>query len=72
MITLDTFKDTSKLIINDEHAEYVYNQSYGKIVDDNYDYLIERELAEERANEIKKIDQHAKYVENNYIKVGGN
>lgn len=51
-----------------EYADYLYSISYEKEVEENYNYLIERELAEEKVKE-EKYNTH---IQNNYIRVGGN
>lgn len=72
MTTLDTFKDKPQEVklqsMSEEHIEYLYEQSYQRQVDKNYDYLIERRLADEREAEVS----HKQYAERNYIRIGGN
>ena len=58
------------LVINDAHANYLYEQSYSRQVERHYDALIECKLAEEKAEMKKEMEQHAKYVESNYVRVG--
>lgn len=62
--------DNEPLIVCDEHAFYLYEQSYGRQVEMHYDILIACKLAEEEEEMKKQIEQHAKYVESNYIRVG--
>ena len=72
MTTLDTFRDNMQEVqlcpSSKEHMEYLYEQSIQRQVQRNYDYLIKRELADER----EKKASHKRYIEKNYIKIGGN
>lgn len=58
------------LVINDAHANYLYETSYEKQLEKHYDDLIKSKLAEEKAEKVKEMKQYAKYVESNYIRVG--
>ena len=65
-MNLDDFKEVNEL--SDEHIDYLYEQSYGRQIEKNYDYQIEQYLAEEKAKE----EKHDSYVKKNYIRIGGN
>lgn len=55
-------------IVNDDHINQLYEQSFHRQLDKLYDAQIERFLAEE-----KKIEEnHKKYIGNNYVRLGGN
>ena len=66
----DNSHDNSKkpLIISDEHAHYLYEQSYGRMVERRYDGQIEAYLEDEKAEKAA----HKEYTERNYIRIGGN
>ena len=56
------------VILNDQHAHYLHEKSFGRQLDKLYDEQIERFLEEERAE--KKA--HKDYTNKNYVRVGGN
>ena len=71
--TLDqwgTTPQTTKksVILSDEHAHYLHEQSFGRQLDKLYDAQFERRIAEDKAKE----ENHKKYVGNNYVRIGGN
>ena len=66
MTTLDRYKK-KQLVVSNEHAHYLYEQSYGKLVEKEYAELINEYLAEEKMEKVK----HQNYIEKNYIRVGG-
>ena len=65
-----TPKDEMKipLVISDAHADYLYETSYERMVEKNYDILIDERLAEEKAEK----EAHKEYINKNYIRIGGN
>lgn len=57
------------LVISDAHADYLYeNFCPSRLLEKQ----IEKKLNEEQFEEQKLVEQHKKYVEKNYIRVGGN
>ena len=60
------------MILSDAHALYLWEQSHDRMVEKNYDYLIQEYLAEEQMRIEEENEKHARYVKNNYIRVGGN
>ena len=72
MITLDQFgvfnKDSEMevpMIISDAHADYLYEQSYDRQIEKNYQRLVDEKLAEERLEK----ERHEKYCDRNYIRI---
>ena len=75
MATLDSFGVITPdnemkvpLIISDAHADYLYETSYERMVEKNYEMLIDERLAEEKAEK----EAHKRYIDKNYIRIGGN
>ena len=73
--TLDqwgVFTPTSEMrkpsILSDEHAHYLWEQSYERMVEKRYEAQIDAYLEDEKAE--KKA--HKEYTERNYIRIGGN
>lgn len=67
MVSLDDFKQKdNRLIISDAHADYLYEQSYGRQVEKMYDAQIKAHLEEEK----KEIQSHQDYINKNYVRVG--
>ena len=70
--TLDHWTSTPQekkpVIISDEHALHLYEQSFQRELDKLYDAQIENFLEKERAE--KKA--HKEYADKNYVRVGGN
>ena len=64
-----TPQDTPKksIILNDQHAHYLHEKSFGRQLDKLYDEQIERFLEEERVKE----SNHKKYVRDTYVRIGG-
>ena len=62
-------QDTKKkpVIISDQHAHYLHENSFGRQLDKLYDMQFERKIAEEKAKE----ECHKDYVEKTYLRIGG-
>lgn len=56
------------LILSDAHADYLWEQSYGRETEKRYQQQIDEFLEEEKLEE----ESHKKYTERNYIRIGGN
>jgi hypothetical protein len=73
-MSLDQWKsvptqDTKKpLVIDDNHARSLYEDSYERYMEKLMDWQIAQKLAEEKEEE----NSHKNYVSNNYIRIGGN
>lgn len=75
MATLDSFGVITPdnemkvpLIISDAHADYLYETSYERMVEKNYEMLIDERLAEEKSEK----EAHKEYINKNYVRIGGN
>ena len=75
MSTLDSFGVITPdnemkvpLILSDAHAEYLYQTTHERMVEKNYERLVEERLAEEKAEK----EAHKEYINKNYVRVGGN
>ena len=75
METLDLFgvitpdnKMKIPMILSDDHAHYLYETSCERMLEKDYERLVDERLAEEKA----KKESHRDYIEKNYIRVGGN
>ena len=55
------------VIISDQHAHYLHENSFGRQLDKLYDMQFERKIAEEKAKE----ESHKDYVEKTYLRIGG-
>ena len=71
-VTTSTDKMKKPLIVSDAHADYLYEQSYGRQLEKYHKVLIEEKLAEEKEEQARLIQQHQEYVKRNYVRVGGN
>jgi len=62
-------QDTKKkpVIISDQHAHYLHENSFGRQLDKLYDMQFERKIAEDKAKE----KNHKDYVEKTYLRIGG-
>ena len=56
------------LILSDAHADYLWEQSYGRETEKRYQQQIDEFLEEEKLEE----ESHKKYTERNDIRIGGN
>ena len=56
------------LILSDAHAHYLYEQSHERMVEKMYENQIDEYLEAEKAEK----ESHQKYIEKNYIRIGGN
>ena len=75
MTSLDQWTTSQKsepkpVEFSDEYVDYLYENSYERQIEKEYDYLIQEKLAEEKAMEIKEKESHARYVKSNYVRVG--
>ena len=55
------------VILSDQHAHYLHEQSFGRQLDKLYDMQFERRVAEDKAKE----ERHKKYIGDTYVRVGG-
>ena len=73
-ITLDKWSvpapatENKPMIINDAHADYLYEQSIERQIEKMYDAQIKKFLEDEK----REKESHQKYIEKNYIRIGGN
>lgn len=71
--TLDQWGKTThgtqkkSVILSDQHAHYLHEQSFGRQLDKLYDMQFERQIAEDKAKE----ERHKNYVEKTYVRIGG-
>ena len=54
------------MILSDAHADYLYEQSYGRQTEKMYDAQVGMKLDEERLEK----EAHKEYTKKNYIKIG--
>ena len=69
--TLDQWGTPTKaqkkpVIISDQHAHYLHEQSFGRQLDKLYDMQFERRIAADKAKE----ERHKKFVEKTYVRIG--
>lgn len=56
------------LILSDNHAHYLWEQSYERMVEKRYQYQIDEHLEEEKLEK----EAHKEYARKNYVRIGGN
>ena len=60
-------QNKKSVILSDEHAHYLHEQSFPRQLDKLYDMQFERKIAEEKAKE----QRHKKYIRDTYVRIGG-